>query len=118
RSRTGRYQKSEAVRFNDRRRLIFGDTGVFAAAQFAVANSVKEVNRETDREPDKETDPSLERQTHHQHETKQDAENWKQRHQRNTKWPRPICVRSAQDHHAETNQNKSEQGSDVSEIGK
>lgn len=54
------------LRFDDRRRDVLGNAGVVAAAQFAVANAVEEVNRQTNQEPDEETDPGFQRQTQHQ----------------------------------------------------
>src|SRR5262249_9915035 len=92
--------------------------GVDAAAQFAVRDSVKKINRQTDREPNKETDPSFERQAQHQDQTKDDAENRKDRIHRNTKRARAIRFRSAQDHDSEANQNEGEELPNVSEVQK
>src|SRR5438132_13282964 len=57
--------RSAILRLNQRRRLVFSDSGVDTAAQLAVSDPGKEINRETDHEPGKETDPGLDPQTTH-----------------------------------------------------
>src|SRR6266446_5835763 len=109
--------RSAILRLNQRRWLVFSDSGVDTAAQLAVSDPVKEINRETDREPGKETDPGLERQTQHQEKAKDHAENWKQRHQRNTKRSRPACFGSSQDNDTDANKNKGEERSDIGQVG-
>src|ERR1700704_1673175 len=45
--------------FDQRRRLVFGYSGVDAPTQFAVTYAVKEINQQTNSKPNKEADPRL-----------------------------------------------------------
>src|SRR5437867_1372903 len=104
------------LRLDERRRLIFGDAGVDAVAQFAVSNAVEKINQQTNSEPDKETDPSEHRQAEHEHETHEHADYRKHRYEWDTKRPRTPCVGPPQNGHADADENECEQCSNVRQI--
>src|ERR1700724_493788 len=101
------------LRFNERRRLIFGRTRVDPAAKFAIADSVKEIDRKPDNKPDKETNPGFDWQTEHQNQAEEHAETRERRSHRATKWTRPTRILASQYNHTQANQNKGKQCADV-----
>src|ERR1700737_3701663 len=103
---------------NDRRRNIFGYPGIAAAAQFAVADAVAEINQHPDCEPDEEAAPGFQRQTQHERGAKKYAENRKQRYERHAERTRAASVRAAENNYAEANEYEGKEGADIGEISK
>src|SRR5205823_3101910 len=81
-----RADERRALWMDDRRRNVFGDASIQAAAELAVPDSVSEVNAQTDSEPDEEPDPCFDRQTKHQDQTGDDAEDREPWIHRDPKW--------------------------------
>src|SRR4029453_8454155 len=98
--------KFESLGLYDRRGGVFSGPDVDSAPQFAVAHAVKEIDREPDREPNKETPPGFQRQTQHQHDAKEYAEEGEQWHERDPKWARTIGVFAPQNNHSKTNEHE------------
>ena len=98
--------------------MIFGIPDVDAAAQFAVANAVEEINAQTDREPDNKADPCFQRQAQHQARSK--------RTRRELETTEPTERETAGDGSRRsrrrmitpmTNENKGKERSDVRQVG-
>src|SRR5437763_3941429 len=103
---------------DQRRRSIFGNSSVETATKLAVPHAIQEIDQQADHQPHQKSYPSEHWQAKHKRKTQDDAHNRKNWHEWDTKRPRTRWVGPTQNGHTDTNQNESEQGSNVRQIGK
>src|SRR6476660_9125445 len=93
-------------RLHDRRNDVFGRAFVDSTAQPAMAHAVEEINEEPENQPDHEANPGQDRQTEHQRDAENHAENWEPRDHRNAEWPRPRRIGPPQNNDAEADEDE------------
>src|SRR5207244_12765064 len=116
-ARLGGPEVRAALRLDQRWGNIFGWPDIDTTANFAVPHAVQEIDQQPDSQPDDKPNPGHHRQTQHQSEAQQHAEDWENRDERHAKGTTPFRIDAAQHVYANANQNKCKECSDICEVG-